>query len=172
MNDDNVMRKVKLAKITLNIGAGKNEEALRKGVILLKMITGVDPIKTETRKRIPSWGLRPGLQIGAKITLRGKQAEEVLGRLLAAKENELSPKSFDNEGNVSFGIAEYIEIPGLEYNPDIKIIGLEVAVTLERPGFRVKRRKISRKTLPQKQRISSQEAAGFLKEKYNIKVEA
>ncbi len=58
------MRTIKIEKLTLNIGAGKNQDKLDKGVILLKYLTGMNPVKTVTQKRIPGWGLRPGLHIG------------------------------------------------------------------------------------------------------------
>jgi len=82
----NPMRNIRIEKITLNVGAGKEQTRLEKGVLLLKGLTGINPVKTFTNKRIPSWGLRPGLPIGCKLTLRKKKAEEILKRLLEAKE--------------------------------------------------------------------------------------
>ena len=64
----NPMKKVRIEKITLNIGSGKDTSKLDKGILLIKTITGIAPVKTITKKRIPSWGLRPGLPIGAKLT--------------------------------------------------------------------------------------------------------
>ena len=161
-SNSNIFRNVKIAKITLNIGAGKNEDLLKKGLKLLTMLSPVKPVKTFTKKRIPGWGLRPGLSIGGKVTIR-KGAEELLKRLLVAKSNTLSIKNFDNNGNFSFGIPEYIDIEGLKYDPDLKIIGLEVAVTLERPGFRVKKRKISQQKIGKKHLIGTEEAIEFVK---------
>ena len=66
---------VRIEKITLNVGAGKEQSRLDKGFLLLKELTGVTPVKTVTQKRIPTWGLRPGLPIGAKVTLRGEEAK-------------------------------------------------------------------------------------------------
>ena len=162
IQSDHVMRKIRIEKITLNVGAGKDEDMLKKGLKLLKKLSGVEPLKAITKKRIPAWGLRPGLAIGCKITLRGLSAVELLKRLLKARENKLNIKQFDNEGNVSFGIPEYIDIPGLAYDPDIKIMGLEVAVTLERPGYHVKRRKVQRRSIPKSHRIGKEEAAQWM----------
>ena len=142
---ENLMKKIKVAKITLNIGAGKNEDLLKKGLKLLQKLSPLTPVKTVTKKRIPGWGLRPGLAIGCKVTVR-KNPEELLKKLLVAKENILKEKCFDNQGNFSFGVPEYIDIEGLEYDPDLKILGLEAAVTLERPGYRIRKRRI----LPQR----------------------
>ncbi|MBI2145206.1 50S ribosomal protein L5 [Candidatus Woesearchaeota archaeon] len=167
---DNVMRLLKVTKITLNIGAGKSTEKLEKGVKLLKAIAGIPPVKTVTNKRIPNWGLRPGLPIGCKITLRKTESVELLKRLLQARDNKLAESQFDNEGNVSFGIPEYIDIPGVNYDPAIGIMGLEVCVTIERPGFRVKKRKIMKRKIPPSHRITRAEAVGFMKEKFGVTV--
>jgi large subunit ribosomal protein L5 len=168
--NNNPMAEIKISKVTLNIGAGKNEDLLKKGIVLLKKLSPLTPVKTFTQKRIPGWGLRPGLAIGCKVTIR-KNTEELLKRLLVAKENILKEKCFDNNGNFSFGIPEYIDIEGLEYDPDLKIIGLEAAVTLERPGFRIKKRKISNKSIGKNHLITKEEAIEFVKSKLGVEVE-
>jgi len=166
----NIMRQPRIEKVTLNIGAGKDVQRLEKGVALLKAITGIDPVKTVTQKRIPNWGLRPGLPIGCKLTLRKGQAAELLKRLLQAKENKLKPHQFDEGGNVSFGIQEYIDIPGVAYDPKIGIIGLEVCVTLERPGYRIKRRRLVKKKVPRRHLLTKEEAMQFLQKNFNVTV--
>lgn len=166
----NPMQQVRIEKVTLNIGVGEAGDKLERAVVLLNKITGGKPVKTKTMKRIPTWGLRPNLTIGCKITLRKKKAEEVLIRLFKAGDNKLKPRQFDKEGNFSFGIPEYIDIPGAEYDPKIGIIGLEVAVTLEKPGFRIKRRSLKNKKIPKKHKISKEEAMKFISEKFNIKI--
>ncbi len=164
------MKEIKIEKVTLNVGAGKEQTKLEKGILLLKNITGISPVKTFTNKRIPTWGLRPGLPIGCKLTLRKKRAEEILSRLLDAKDNKLSPHQFDKEGNIAFGIPEYIDIRDVKYDPKIGIIGLEVCVTLERPGFRIKRRGIMKRKIPNKHRITKEEAVEFIKKRFNVEV--
>lgn len=166
----NLMRDIRIEKITLNIGAGKDQVKLEKGVNLLKHITGIAPIKTVTNKRIPTWGIRPGLPIGCKLTLRKKPATELLKRLLAARDNKLNESQFDENGSIAFGIPEYIDIPGVKYDPTIGVIGLEVCVTLERPGFRIKRRKNLKRKIPPKHMIKKQEAIEFMKKNFNIKI--
>ncbi len=166
----NPMQNVRIEKITLNIGSGKDTAKLDKGLILIKTITGIEPVKTVTKKRIPSWGLRPGLPIGVKLTLRKKIAKDILKKLLLAKDNALKNSQFDSAGNISFGIHEYIDIPGVAYNPDIGIMGLEVCVTLEKPGFRIKRRRLEKKRIPKKHVVTKEEALDFMKRKFNVKV--
>nr|AJS11979.1 50S ribosomal protein L5P [uncultured archaeon] len=166
----NSMRQISVEKVTLNIGAGKDQTKLEKGLRLIGDITGYKPVKTFTKKRIQEWGLRPGLPIGCKLTLRKARALDLLKRLLEAKDNTLYVSNVDNEGNVSFGINEYIDIPGVKYNPDIGIMGLQVCITLKRSGFRIKHRAIKRCIIPRKHRIKKEEAIDFLKNTFNLKM--
>jgi large subunit ribosomal protein L5 len=165
----NIMREIRIEKVTLNVGCGKDQTRLDKAVRLLKNITGIDPIKTFAKKRIPEWGLRPGLPIGCKITLRKQPAKDLLIRLLKAKGLKLKESSFNGMGNISFGIEEYIDIPEAKYDPDIGIMGLEACVTLERRGFRIKKRKLCQKKLPKKQFISKEESIEFMQKNFNVK---
>ena len=166
----NAMKEIRIEKLTLNIGAGKNPDVLKKGTKLFKNITGLEPVKTIAQKRIPTWGLRPGLPIGCKITLRKQQAHELIPRLLDAKSKKLKSNNFDDNGNISFGIHEYIDVPGVKYDPEIGVIGFQVCLTLERNGFRVKRRRLSRAAIPHDHRITKEEAVNYMKAKFNVDV--
>tara|TARA_Y100000310_G_scaffold278985_1_gene297844 strand:+ start:528 stop:1040 length:513 start_codon:yes stop_codon:yes gene_type:complete len=170
MNSTNPMQEPYIEKVTLNIGAGKNEEQLKKGLILLKKLVSIKPVKTQTKRRVPGWGLRPGLSIGAKATVR-KDAELLVKRLLTARRMKLLAKNFDSTGNVSFGVPEYIDIEGLEYDPDLKIIGLEAAVTLVRPGYRVKRRTQRPGKIGKTHLVSREDAMAYFK-KLGVEIEA
>ena len=165
------MRTIKIEKLTLNFGSGADQKKLAKGVKLIEMITGKTPVKTKAKKRIPTWGNRPGLPIGAKLTLRGKDAEEVLLRLIAGKENILAKKCFDDNGNISFGIHEYVDIPGVKYDPEMGIVGIEASVTLARPGFRIKTRKIMKRKVPIHHRIAKDESIAFMKDNYKVQLQ-
>ncbi len=167
----NPNRKIRVEKVTLNIGAGKDQAMIEKGLKLLESLTGAKPVKTITMKRIASWGLRPRLPIGCKVTLRGEKARALLSRLLGAKEHRLSRNQIDTQGNVSFGIHEYIDIPDAKYDPDIGIIGLEVSVTFERPGYRIKRRREKRRKVPSRHRITKEEVVEVLSKEFNVRFE-
>ena len=166
----NPMKLISIEKVTLNIGAGKDQTKLEKSMKLINNIAGRPPVKTFTRKRIQEWGLRPGLPIGCKLTLRKNEAIELLKRLFESKDNTLQPSNFDNEGNISFGIPEYIDIPGVKYEPEIGIMGLQVCVTLKRGGFRIKRRALKKREIPRKHRINQKEAIDFIKKTFNLMV--
>lgn len=167
----NPMRQIRIEKLTLNVGAGKDQSILDKAEKLIENLTGTKPVKTKTQKRIPAWGLRPGLPIGCKLTIRHKQAEELIPRLLAAKGNKLRPENFDEAGNISFGIPEYIDIEGAKYDPTIGIIGLQVCITLERPGYRVKRRRLMPAKAGKKHRVNPADAKAFMAERFKTRFE-
>ncbi len=167
----NAMKEIKIEKITLNIGAGRDEKVLKKALKLLKNITGVAPVQTITKKRLAAWGLRPGLPIGAKITLRGLEVYELVERLLVAKEKKIKKSWFDNHGNISFGIHEYVDIPGVKYDTEIGILGLQVSLTLTRPGFRVKKRKLHKNVIGKSHLITRQEAIDFVTSKFGVALE-
>ena len=128
----NPMQEIKIEKVVLSIGATGDD--LEKGVKLLQLLSGKKPAKMKSKKRIPGWNVRPGLEIGCRVTIRGAKAKALLKALLQAKKNELKASIFDNNGNFSFGVPEYLDVPNIEYDPDIGIIGFEVAVTLQRKG--------------------------------------
>lgn len=167
----NNMKEVRIGKLTLNIGVGAPGEKLDKAVKLLQSITGQKPTKTTTTKRIPTWSIRPGLQIATKVTLRGKKAEKLIVRLLKAKSNILKENSFDDYGNISIGIPEYLDIPDVEYDMAIGIIGLEASISLEKKGYRIKRRIIQKRKVSKKHQVTKQEAIEFMTNKFKIKIE-
>lgn len=170
-NNENPMRKIRIEKITFNVGAGKDQKVLEKGVKLIKHLTGEAPIKTITEKRIQAWGLRAGLPVGCKLTIRNQdKIKELLPRLLEAKDKVLSKKTFDNRGNFSFGIPEYIDVAGAKYDPDIGIMGFEVAITMARPGYRIKTRKLFPRKIHHNHSISQEEAIDFMKKNYTIQL--
>ncbi len=165
------MREIQIEKLTLNIGAGRDQDKLEKGVKLIEYLTGMPPVKTKTGKRIPGWGLRPGLPIGCKLTIRdSNKKNDLIKRFIEAKDGSLKQSQFDENGNISFGIHEYINIPGTKYNPEIGIMGFQISITLTKPGRRITRRKVMSKNLPQKQKVTKQEALEFMKKEFNVEI--
>ncbi|MCR4284895.1 MAG: 50S ribosomal protein L5 [archaeon] len=138
---ENKMREIRLEKVILNIGG--TSEKLEKGVILLQKISGKKAIKVKATKRIPTWSVRPGLEVGTKVTLRGKEAMEILKKLLPAIDNTLKERQIQ-DNFFSFGIHEYIEIPGMEYIREVGIMGFEVTGVFSRAGKSVEMKKIKR----------------------------
>jgi len=165
------MKQISVDKVTVNMGIGAPGAELDKAITILKSITNAVPVKTVSRVKQPTWGLRPGLTIGAKVTLRKQKALDFLKAAFGAKENTLSSKSFDNTGNFGFGIREYIDMPKVKYDPKLGIKGFDVLVCLRRPGYRVKSRKVRKARIPRKHVIKKEEAIDFVKEKFGVQVE-
>jgi len=165
------MRKPRIAKVTINIGVGESGERLTKAETMLQQLVGQKPIRRRAKQTNKDFGIRRGEPIAVKVTLRGKKAEEMLKRLLAAVDNKLKASNFDEHGNFCFGIDEHINIPGVEYDPEIGIFGMDVCVTLERPGFRIARRKRQRKKIPNRHKLTKEEGIVFAMEEFKVTVE-
>ncbi|MCI2414626.1 MAG: 50S ribosomal protein L5 [Candidatus Aramenus sp.] len=166
----NPMQGVKLAKVTVNIGLGESGERLEKAYKLLEELTGAKPVYTKAKKSIKEFNIRKGQPIGVMVTLRGERSKEFLKKVLSAVNFRLKASSFDNVGNVSFGIAEHVIIPGTRYDPEVGIFGMDIAITLEKPGYRVQRRKRKRSKIGPKQRVSKEEAMNFLRETFGVTI--
>ncbi len=165
------MKEIRLEKVTVNMGIGPHPEEMKKAKKILEQITGSKPIETKAKVRLPTWGIRPGLPIGLKVTLRKDKAKDFLTLALKAKDNKLSRKNFDNLGNFGFGIREHIDLPGIKYDPKLGIKGFDVLVTLERKGYSVKRRKIKKSKIGRKHLITKDEAIEYMKKEFGVDVE-
>lgn len=160
------MREIKLDKVVLNIG-GVGEK-LDRGVILLEKLSGKKAVRVAATKRIPTWHVRPGLEVGTKVTLRDEEAEEMIKRLLPAIKNTLKEKQIQ-DNFVSFGIHEYIEVPGLEYIREVGIMGFEVTIVFVRAGKRTELRKVKQGKV-RRQTVAAADIAEIFKTKYGTKI--
>jgi len=166
----NPMKRPYLEKIVLNIGVGAGGEELERAATVLEQITGKKAVKTISKKNVKEFNLRKGRPIGTKLTIRGKEAEKLLKRLLIVNNNRILRKSFDNYGNFGFGITEHISIPGIEYDTEIGIYGLDVCGKIVRPGMRVKHRRTKRSKISKDHYVSKLEAQEFLNKKFNVSI--
>jgi large subunit ribosomal protein L5 len=171
MDSENKMRRIMVSKVTVNMGVGPEPAEMKTGQKIIEKITECKAVQTKCKVRQPKWGIRPGLPIGLKVTLRGQKAIEFLKRAMAAKGNVLKRKSFDNQGNFGFGIHEYIDMPGVKYDPTLGVKGFDVLVTLERPGFRIKRRKIKCSKVGRIHTIPVQDAVDFMQKNFGAVIE-
>jgi len=166
----NVMRGIKLDKVVLNIAVGNDEAKLVRAIRLLEMVTERRPAQNLSKKRIAAWKIRKGLPIGARVTLRKKKAEDILARMLEAVDNKLSERQFTNSG-FSFGVKEYIQIPGIPYQRDLGMLGLDVAAAFKRAGYRTEQRKIRTGKMPRRQRVTREEVLDYAKKNFKIDFE-
>lgn len=164
----NPMREIRIEKVTINIGCGEPGEKLEKAKTLLEKLTNRKIILTKTKKRT-TFGTPKGRTIGCKVTLRGKDAKEFLKKAFDAIDNKLKNNSFDTQGNFSFGIKEHIDLPGVHYDPEIGIYGMDVCVTLERRGYRIKRKRISHK-VGKKHLIKPEEAREWVSKIFGVQI--
>ena len=170
MTGANAMKDIRLYKAVVNIGVGDSGERLLKAEKVLSMITKMKPVRTVARTTNRDFGIRMGQQIGVKVTIRGKHAEEFVKQALWVRENRIAEYSFDPEGNFSFGIQDYTDFPGMKYDPEIGIFGLDVSVSLNRPGKRIQRRSIMERSVPKRHRVSRKEGHEYVKQKYGVEV--
>lgn len=170
IKDENPMRRPILAKVVVNIGIGEPGEKVSRAVTLLESLTGQKPVRTTAKKTNRDLNVRKNDLIGCKVTLRKKRAEVFLKKALEVTERMIMAKSFDNEGNLAFGIAEHINIPGVRYDPSVGIYGMDVCVSVERKGYRIKRRKLQKRKIPRTHRVEKVDAMKFIQERYDVRV--
>lgn len=166
---ENEMKQIHIAKATVNINIGQVGDEVEKAISLLEKITDKQPIRVESGDAAKSFGVREGLNVGAMVTLRGEEAKEFLEKVLPAVD-EISADVFDGNGNFSFGISEYIDVPGVDYDADIGMMGFEVAVNLERPGYRLKKRDHKPNGIGTEHKVSDEEGMEFIKENFEVEV--
>jgi large subunit ribosomal protein L5 len=115
-------------------------------------------------------GVKQGDPLGCKVTLRGPDAEKFVSRALYTRKNKVYDYSFDNQGNLQFGVADYTNFEGERYDPDIGVFGMDVCITLEKAGHRIKHRRTMARSVPPAHRVSRDEAKAFLSQKFAIEV--
>ena len=127
----------KIDKVVLSMGVGEaiqNKKILDNAVNELTAIAGQKAVKTKARKSVSNFKVREGMEVGAKVTLRGYRMYEFLDRLInvalpRVKDfRGVSPNAFDGHGNYSMGIQEHIIFPEIDYDKIERISGLNVTI--------------------------------------------
>ena len=167
----NVMREIKLEKVVLNMGVGKSGYAVETAKKALDQISNKKSCNRSAKKAQRDWGVRKGEPIGASVTVRGKDAKDLLKRLFEAKGNRVNSRSIDIVGNLSFGILEHIDIPGIKYDPKIGILGMDVSVRLSRPGYSIKTRSKHKASVGKSHKINPIEAKEYLVKEFGVVVD-
>ena len=128
----------KMDKITVNVGAGEardNAKVLDAVVADLMKITGQKPVVTKAKKSVANFKLREGMNIGAKVTLRGDRMWELMDRLFSIALPRvrdfrgINPNGFDGRGNYAMGVKEQLICPEIEYDKIDKIRGMDIVFT-------------------------------------------
>lgn len=164
------MLKPKIEKVVVNISVGKSGEPLEKATRVLKEITGQTPCKRKAKDSIRDFNIRKGESIACIVTLRKEKALEFLNKALPVVDKKLSARSFDKQGNFSFGLKEHIELPGVKYDPDVGIFGMDVCVSMIRPGYRVKSRRKQKGKIGSKHVLTPEESMTFARETFGVEI--
>jgi len=136
----------------------------------MEMVTGVKPARTLSKVANRDWGLRVGGPIGVRVTLRGEAAEAFVRKALDIRQFKVPDYSFDDGGNLNFGVADYTDFPGQKYDPEVGIFGMDIAVVIARPGNRVKSRRLLSRKVPKDHKVAREEAMELMKAKFNVEV--
>jgi len=168
--EENFMLKPRIEKVVVNISVGKSGEPLEKAATVLRNLTNQNPCKRKAKKTIRDFGIRKGEPIACIVTLRKQRAIEFLKKVFPVIDNKLPKTCFDKYGNFSFGIKEHIEIPGIKYDPEIGIFGMDICVCLNRPGYRVKKRRREKAKIGSKHVLTPEEAVVFVKDVLGVEI--
>jgi large subunit ribosomal protein L5 len=134
---DNQFRVPRIEKVVLNVGLGegpKNAKLLDSVVEELSLITGQKPVVTRARKSISNFGLREGMPIGVKVTLRGARMYEFLDRLINVAIPRIrdfrgvATRAFDGRGNYTLGVKEQMIFPEIDFDKVQKIHGMDIVI--------------------------------------------
>ncbi|RLF11012.1 MAG: 50S ribosomal protein L5 [Thermoprotei archaeon] len=165
---ENAMRRLVVSKVVVNMAVGTSGEKLMKAAQILEKLTGQKPSFRKAKRTIKDFGIRKGENIACIVTLRGEKALDFLKRALTAVDFKVKRSSFDPHGNFAFGVKEHISLPGVKYDPELGIHGFDVCVTVERPGYRVERRRRKRSKVGASHRVTKTEAMEFVEKELGV----
>jgi large subunit ribosomal protein L5 len=168
--EEQPMLKPRIEKVVINLSVGKSGEPLEKASEVLKELTNQKPVKKKAKKTIRDFGLRKGESIACIVTLRKQATIDFLKKVLPVVDNKISRSSFDRQGNFAFGIKEHIEIAGVKYDPDVGIFGMDVCVSVNRPGHRVKIRRKKKTHIGSKHLLTPEESIAFIKQTLGVEI--
>jgi large subunit ribosomal protein L5 len=167
----NPMVQPRITKVVINIGVGEGGDRLSNAESVLKLVSGVDPVRTLGKQQNRDLKVRVGFPIGCKATMRDQDTiKKFLTDAFWVRENTIPTWNFDREGNLSFGISDYTDFPDQKYNPDIGIFGMDINIVLERPGHRVSRRRRRSAKVAMNHRTTADEARAWFVENYGLKI--
>ena len=136
-NYTNVNQVPKIEKIVLNMGLGDvrdNAKSMQLAVDELKLIAGQKPVVTKARKSVANFKVREGMNVGAKVTLRGQRMYDFFGKLTCIALPRVrdfkgvSRKSFDGRGNYALGVKEQWIFPEISYDQVEKVRGFDICI--------------------------------------------
>jgi large subunit ribosomal protein L5 len=133
----NVMQIPRMKKIVVNMGVGDgitDAKVIEAATKDLETITGQAPVVNRAKKAIAGFKLRAGMPVGCSVTLRGNKMYEFFDRLVNVAIPRirdfrgLNPKSFDGNGNYTFGVKEQIIFPEIDYDKILRVMGMDITI--------------------------------------------
>lgn len=133
----NKMAVPRVEKVVVNLGVGellKNKEAMEQIKNDISKITGQVPSVRLAKISVAGFGVREGMPVGLKVTLRGVRMYDFLEKLFSIvlprlrDFRGLSLKSFDANGNYTIGLSEHTVFPEIDSGKIATPRGLEVTV--------------------------------------------
>ena len=152
------MRAIRLEKVSINFALGRSGPDLERARILAENLAGKKPVDSLAHDSVRGFGIRKGEPIGVHATLRAEEGIEFLKKIFWAKDDKILMRNFDNNGNLAMAIKDHLTLPEVKYDPKIGVFAFGVTANLERKGYRIKRRRLRRKKLPAKHKITKEEA--------------
>ena len=169
--EDSPMRAIRLEKVVINFALGRSGPELERARVLAENLTGRTPVDSLAHDSVRGFGIRKGEPIGVHVTLRAEEGVEFLKKVFWAKDDRVIARNFDNNGNLAMAIKDHLTLPEVKYDPKIGVFGFGITANLERKGYRIKRRRLRSKKLPQRHKITKEEAiAWFVTNFENLKV--
>lgn len=166
----NSMRTPVVEKVIVHMGVGESGQHLVNAEEILRTITGQEVVRCFAKRTLPAFSIKKNEPIGCKVTLRGQKAQQFLETALGIVDKTLARSQFDSLGNVSFGIEEHTDFPGMRYDPNIGVFGMDITVVIKRPGERICKRRIATRKIPTNHRVTVEDAVAFLNESYGVEV--
>ncbi len=166
----NQMQRPIIEKIVLNISVGQSGEPLQQAMRILQDLTGQTPSQRLAKRSIRDWGIHRREPIACLVTLRNEAAMAFVKRAFDAIGHRLPRSSFDPNGNFAFGISKHIDLPGVRYDPDLGIVGMDVSVAMGKPGYRVKRRRLAKARVGTKQKLTRDEAIEYIRNAFGLEI--
>ena len=164
------MRIPVVEKVIVHMGVGESGQHLVNAEEILRTITGQGVVRCFAKRTLPAFSIKKSEPIGCKVTLRGQKAQQFLEIALNIVDKTLVRSQFDSLGNVSFGIEEHTDFPGMRYDPNIGVFGMDITVVIKRPGERICKRRIATRKIPTNHRVTVEDAVAFLNDSYGVEV--